>query len=279
MSIAWGTVQDALASWVLTGSGLAADRLIWAGQNTQRLTAPFISMRITSVRRLGFDALMAEDNPLTVADKTIASVNPATDEITFATAHSLLTGDGPLRFITSGTWTGMTGVDFWVRKVSDTVIKPAASFPDAMNNVAHDITSSGTGTHTLVDTADTVRQGQEIKLQSRGMREASLTLQCFGGTAHGSGSAVALLNAVVSNANTETRRTAFHAAGIGMGRIDNVRSLDGILGASVFESRSIVEARFFLAEEVSENFTYIDYVEVEDLTRSQTLFVPEDPNP
>ncbi len=281
MSIAWQTVQDALVAWVRAATGLS--NVLWTGQNAQRPSAPYIAMRIMGVRQLGHDAPDVEENPLEFNDLAVASVNAGTNEITFAAAHNLLTGDGPVRFTTTGAWAGVVGgdeeIDFWVIKVSATVIKIAESFPDAMNGAAFDIAGAGTGTHTLSDTDDTRRQGSEILLYARGMREVTLALQCFGGSAAGSSSAMALLNAVVGYAELETQRAAFHAAGIGMARFDRVRSLDGMLGATVYESRAILECTFFLAEEVSEQTTYIDYVELENETTETTTFVPEDPNP
>lgn len=41
--------QAAVHAWVVAGSGLAADRVIWSGQNGPRPAAPWISLSITQV--------------------------------------------------------------------------------------------------------------------------------------------------------------------------------------------------------------------------------------
>lgn len=277
MSIAWSTVEAAIHAWVVASSGLSADNVIWSGQNSKRPTVPYIALRMANIQRIGYDWLEAVDNPLVIADDTVESVNATTNVLTL-TAHGLLTGDGPIRFTTTGTWTGMTGVDFWVIKTAANTIKLAASFPDSINLAAFDITSAGTGTHTLVDTATTARAGQEILMRSRGQRDCTLNMQCFAAEARGNSSAMALLNKVVSGSNLETRRAAFVAAGIGLAKLEGPRFLDGLIG-SIFEPRAILEAKFFLAEEVSEATTFIQYVELENLTTAESTYIPEDPNP
>lgn len=121
--------------------------------------------------------------------------------------------------------------------------------------------------------------GNEIILASQGQREAVVTLQCFGGTATQSTSPLALLHAAVAGANLQSRRDAFNTAGIGMAGFGPVQSIDGVLGSSVFEPRATVEARFFLAEEIQETTTFIEFVELENLSTVQSTYVPDDPNP
>lgn len=63
MSIAWSTVQAALASWVRTGSGLAESACLWAEQEAPRPSGTWISISTPTVRRVGQDWLDVLNNP------------------------------------------------------------------------------------------------------------------------------------------------------------------------------------------------------------------------
>lgn len=273
MTIAWFTVQNALQAWVSASTGIPSSRVIWSQQNGPRPAAPYITLRLNNIRRIGQDWLQAVDNPLVVADQAVVSVNTTLNTVTL-TAHTLLTGDGPFRFETTGAWAGITGVDWWIIKVDADTVKLAASFQDAINLAAFDLVSAGTGTHTLVDKANTFRAGSEITYTSRGQRECIVTLQAYGGTF---AQPMTLLHDAIAGANLQTRRDAFKTAGIGMAGFGPVQSLDGVLGESIYEPRAIVECRFFLANEVSENTTFIQFVELEDEVENTSVYVPEDP--
>lgn len=98
------------------------------------------------------------DRPLVVADDVVEAVDTGADTLQL-TAHGLKTGDGPLRLTTTGTLpTGLaTGTDYWVIEDDVDNIQLADALSDAINGVAIDLTAAGSGTHTLVDTADTKR--------------------------------------------------------------------------------------------------------------------------
>ena len=81
-----------------------------------------------------------------------ASVDAGADTITFATPHGLETADGAGQWTTSAADlpAGLSlATDYWVIKVSDTVIKVATSEANARAGTAVDITDAGTGTHTF----------------------------------------------------------------------------------------------------------------------------------
>jgi len=92
------------------------------------------------------------------ADNTIASVDHTVDELT-ETAHALKTGDGPLQFTTSGALPGglALATDYWAIRTGANTFKVAASLADALAGTAVALSSNGTGTLTLVDTASTQR--------------------------------------------------------------------------------------------------------------------------
>lgn len=60
-AIAWQQIEDAIHAWVVNGSGLAADRVVWAGQNQPERAVPFITIRVSSIRRRGNDWTNVED--------------------------------------------------------------------------------------------------------------------------------------------------------------------------------------------------------------------------
>lgn len=109
----------------------------------------------------------------TIADDVIEAVDATEDTLTL-TAHGLETGDGPIQLTVSALGTLPGGLalvtDYWVIVVDDNTIQLAASLEDATTvvdgsdvvaGVPLDITSAGSGTFTLSDTADTERQNRE----------------------------------------------------------------------------------------------------------------------
>lgn len=120
-----------------------------------------LALDMTTARALttsGTSALISK--PLVIDDVTFTAA--ASDVVTFAAAHGLETGDGPVRLTTSAAdlpLNLLTGTDYWVIKISTTTIKLAATLANAVANspTAVDIGDAGTGVHTLVDTATTAR--------------------------------------------------------------------------------------------------------------------------
>jgi hypothetical protein len=275
------TIENAVHAWVMAGSGLAADKVIWAQQEGPRPSGTYVALRFMSVRQVGQDWADVEDNPLVVGD-TVESVDAGADTLTL-TAHGLLTGDGPIRIVSTGTVPGglVAATDYWVIKIGADTIKLAASFPDSINTVPIDLTSAGTGTITIASAVDTVRAGTEITHRARGVRTATLSLQCFApGAPTGATSPASILESVGAALALPVRRAALNDTGLGTTGYGPVQSLDGFVGRGyVFEPRAVAEATFALASEVSENSTFIDYVEVENLVTATSVYVPEDPTP
>jgi len=96
-----------------------------------------------------------------------ALVNPddvftaeADTELFTATAHGLLTGDGPFQVSNAGGAlpAGLTAVtDYWIVKVDADNFKLATSRANALAGTTLSITTDGTGTQTISDTAGTER--------------------------------------------------------------------------------------------------------------------------
>lgn len=93
---------------------------------------------------------------LVVADKTFTA--EADDETLTASAHGLLTGDGPVRVSNSGG--GLPGglaaaTDYWVIRLSANTLKLASSLALALAGTSVLLSTDGTGTQTLSDKAQT----------------------------------------------------------------------------------------------------------------------------
>ncbi len=79
------------------------------------------------------------------------------DTLTFGAAHGLETGDGPVRVSGAGLPTGLSaGTDYYVVKVSATVIKLATSLTNALAGTIIDLTTDGSAAQTLSDHTTTV---------------------------------------------------------------------------------------------------------------------------
>jgi hypothetical protein len=58
MALAWATVENALHAWVVSASGLAAGKVLWAFQNIGQRERPYVTLRILGLERVGHDALV-----------------------------------------------------------------------------------------------------------------------------------------------------------------------------------------------------------------------------
>lgn len=186
--IAWTTVEDAIQLWVRTAAGVSSDRVMWAQQNNPRPVAPFVTLRVTRMRRIGQDWIDVEDNP-------------------------------------------------------------------------------------------TPTPGNEIIHRARGVREMQVSLQCIGGQGFGTSAPIAILENVISYLRLPTVHDALVAAGVGVARFSQVISIDGVVGSTLFEPRATLDFFAFLAEEVEETGTFIEFVELNrdpDLPPG-SFFVPEEP--
>lgn len=95
---------------------------------------------------------------LVVADAVFTAANAT--EIFTATAHGLLTGDGPINVSNSGGAlpTGLTAAtDYWIIKIDANTFYLATSLANAIAGTNLTITTDGTGTQTLSDVASTAR--------------------------------------------------------------------------------------------------------------------------
>ena len=114
------------------------------------------------------ELLGAIGKPVTIADDDVNSVDTAADTLTL-TAHGLQSGDGPIQFTTSGTLpAGLVLLrDYWVEVVDVNKIKLHLTLSGVLaKTTAVDITSAGSGTHTLVDV---VSSTERLRWMSHGL--------------------------------------------------------------------------------------------------------------
>lgn len=260
----WADLQKAVQNWIVAGSGFDAAHVIWSDQAAPRPDVPWISIRLVSMPIIGRDWVDIEFNTLTVADLDIDTVDFANDELDIA-AHGLETGDGPLQLATTGTLpTGLAlTTDYWVIRVSVGTIQLADTFVHAISAVPTAITidDAGTGVHTLHDTSETCRAGEEINHTARGTRILNLSVQCFASAPLGDVNPLAVLNNVISAARRPLNIDRLNAAKLGFLGCDAVQSVGGALGSAEWEPRAVVNVRLSMAQESTETGTFIETVD------------------
>lgn len=277
--------ENALIAWVRAGTGLDANHVIWAQQETSIPSGRYVTLNEVSRREIGHDWITHERKALVIADDAVESVDAGADTLTL-TAHGLLTGDGPIRFTTTGTLPAGLAIDtdYWIIKVDADTIQLAARFLDTVSSTPINLTSAGTGTHTLVDTADTVRQGAEMEYVAGGVREILLSVQCFAGVT--SGDVASPVGATSPRATLETLRAksvlpsvraTLLDAGLGLADFGPVQDFGTAMDATIFEPRAQANVRLLAQSEVRESGTIIETFEVDNDLTGSSFWVPEAP--
>ena len=118
--------------------------------------------------------------------------------------------------------------------------------------------------------------GAECDSTVRGVRELTLTVQCFGGSHRGVTSSQAYLLEMITKARLPSQQLLFDAAGWTPATFDTLQDISGVIGGSVFEPRSRFVCRGFASSELVETSTYIEIVEVTNLINGNVFTIPED---
>jgi hypothetical protein len=113
--------------------------------------------------------------------------------------------------------------------------------------------------------------GAEIIYTARGMRQLTITFQCFGGNRTGPAAPTAALEGIVTARSLPSASDALQEAGIGVGRMSAVKWIAGVVGGSLFEPRAILEVTAFVGSERTETGTYIEHVEETPVIDGETL--------
>lgn len=264
--INWPAIQAAIQHWVVRGSGLAADRVLWTYEKSGRPPAPHIMLSASAIRMIGHDFTTLDDNPLVFVPLTVSAVDTATDRLAIA-AHGLVTGDGPVRLASTGALPAplAAGVDYWVVAPDAGHVQLASTYVHTGgNNVARglgstpnpitviNLTTAGSGTISLSATDETVRAGQELLTRAQGSRQATISMQCLAPEGGGI-QAVQILADVL--ASLQLNVTTLDNAGVGVSDFGEafaqggVRLVEGRRG-SILEPRAVCDLTVYLASEI-----------------------------
>lgn len=269
-AIGWVQIQKAIKDWVIAGSGLDADHVIWEKLKGPRPSTPYIELAVSTVTSPSHDWITKAANPLTFTDKSISEVDTVNDTIT-SVDHGLVTGDGPVRITeAAGPLPAplQDDVDYWLIAVDEDTLQVAATFdatggndPNNVNPITP-INLTTTGGGTIGWTPDTVRAGKELKRTASGVRVATLQLEVF--APEGSGlMAVAIAHDTI--ASLPLHVDELDAAGVGMSDVGvtevegGIRAIDGRLGG-IDEPRAQVELAVFLSSELVGTIGRVDRV-------------------
>lgn len=115
--------------------------------------------------------------------------------------------------------------------------------------------------------------GAEIEHVVGGTRELVLAVSVFGGEAIGPLSSAGVLSRILTAASLPAIREALNAAGVGIGGFGHVTTMVEIAD-SLVEPRAVCDVRLHLAEELVGTDTFIERVEIENLTTGESTEVP-----
>lgn len=163
------TQQYTIAAIAARNSDSSSYKINVAGQGFVDATASFTSGSaatiaqihsgmVTALNAVTGKNYLAAFAPLVYADKVFTAANAT--EIFTASAHTLVTGDGPFQVSNSGGAlpTGLlAATDYWPIVLTSSTFKLATSLANALAGTNLLISDDGTGTQTLADTASTVR--------------------------------------------------------------------------------------------------------------------------
>jgi hypothetical protein len=129
--------------------------------NRNNAVVPELDVIITgdgSVSVTNGELISASLTTLVIADDTVDTVDTTDNEFDIA-SHAYLNGDGPVRVTSSGTMPGGldSSTDYYIILVSSGAIALATTRDNALAGTKIDLTSAGSGTITIADTADTKR--------------------------------------------------------------------------------------------------------------------------
>ncbi len=273
-AIQWQQIQSAIKAWVVGGSRLATDHVIWADLKGPRPSTPYIELALTTIVNPAHDWTSKAPNPLVFADKIISSVDTGANKLVSA-AHDLVTGDGPVRISQTGGALPsplMPATDYWIIAVDGGNLRLAATYDDTGGNdptmlnaiTPIVLTTTGSGTIKISKTSDTVRAGQELKRSALGVRMLVLMIEVFG--PEGSGLLpMAIAHDVI--ASMPFYVDALDAAGVGTSDVGvpeiegDIRSVGGKLGG-IEEPRAQVELFVFVSSQLDGTLARVDRVNV-----------------
>lgn len=266
--ISWTAVQKALQDWVVLGSGLNDDHVIWEQQSGPTPTGVYCTLKIIGIRIIGRDWTDFDNNPL-IVDLTASALGSSTIDIA---AHNLQTGDGPIQLAGASLPAGLVeDTNYWVVRVDADTIRLSSTFLNAMAGTT--LTFSGGSLPLDLDsTDDTERVGQELSRKVRGVRELMVSVQCFGSSTGPNGAAIKMHD-VQTRSFAEDVIESMSAVGVSILRFGNMNVFDGLVGQGRFEPRARFDVTCSLSSEVEDFINYIDTVEGTNLITNQPFTI------
>lgn len=274
--IDWDAVGSAVHAWVVAGTGLPEDSVLYGGQKkAPRPAAIGVTMRISEDDSFGESWVDTETNYETFADILITAIGVDVADAFTAVAHNRQTGDGPCRLTSTGTFPSAeitADTDLWLIVTTADTFRVALSLQDANAGVFVNL-GAAVGTLHLVDTPTTQRLGEEVNYLSRGLVRAMLTIECHTREGVGMNQAVAVLNRIRSRYKLPTMSAIMDEANIGVVDVPKVRQVRARQDAVLFEPRAILEVVLCLPSEEAELGSSIEHADITDENRDETLEV------
>lgn len=272
------TIKNALHTWIRGSSGLSADRVLWDGQPAPEAAGndlPWISLGRITWSAPGWDWVEYKNNPLVFTAKPF-TLDATTDQLT-ATAHTLTRRSGPVQIATTGSLAGSgltVGTHYWVGLTGANTLRLATSFLAADQGTYIDILGAGTGTHTLVSIAGTLKAGEELREISRGARKGSFTVTCFPPIpSTDTTEAVMVLSDISAKSWLSIYANPIQDANIGLLNAGSPQSINGVRNSVYFEPRAVMTVVFTTTSEVEAPWGSIEYVDVESDPPGETFVV------
>lgn len=275
----WMVVQKAIRAWVVGGTGLPLSSVYWGGQDADRVAEPAVELSIFADTQVTEPWLDRESVRLSVPSKAVTVVDPVTDTLTVP-SHGLVTGDGPLRFGSSGTMPGNLPADAWVVVTGTSTLMVCDDYRKTGGNFVGnpvttlDITSTGTGSLTMSGTSQTRRAGHEIDYVARSNGRCTLSMDCHTSDAVGIGMAVSLLSGVAARRPLPSQQAILRAANIGVEQVERARAVRGVRNAVMFEPRATMLVHLSVPSEVREPGTVIRYARGTNLITGRPFSAP-----
>lgn len=264
----WPAIRKALHNWVVAGSGLSPDKVIWTRQpGTPRPPAPAIMLEIASSNDNDYSWLDIESATYTFADLAVDMVS---NNDLVVPNHGLMSGVGPVHITSTVSLPSPLTEDtnYWIIRVDENTIQLASSFQDTGGGYPGnpvtpiELQNIGDGLFTIKCTPNTMWPGQELKYIQRGMPRFTLTLTSHTAKDVGLNTCMELLQKVVSRARLPSQVAILDSINFGFMGAARVRSMLGTRDATLFEPRAWVDVQFSTAYEEFEYGTIIEQVSV-----------------
>jgi hypothetical protein len=284
--IDWLVVQKAIRDWVVNGSDLPREKVVWGDQDGARPEGVAITMLLMNDSD-GDTWRDTENNPLVFSPITISAIDASTN-IATAVGHGRLTGDGPVQVASTDSLPGglpSNGLVYIVRVDNDRV-RFASTFFDALagsppgsSPVTIDLTDAGSGTITVASTSESLRAAQEIRHVVRGLERVTVELRCHAATKAqgaigvGNSTGMAILSKVRSSRRLPSQLAIMEAANISVVNIDRVRHVQGMRDAMLYEPRFYLDVHIQVPWETYEYGTIIQRAHITNLLTGDVLTV------